>query len=561
MRHTLPTVQSGTGLFARIVPFIFMLFLFGCGGSSSSPTPRVPPGPPSLDSLSPSSGVFGSAITITGTNFGTSQGSSTVTFNGQTASAVSWTPATIVAKVPSGATTGNVVVTVDGNASNGVNFTVVALPTGSIAPSYFGFQCGIGDTADCGNANGTVVVWPSTQAQPGMLRLHDTGTQWANIEGAGAGQYQWNNLDAWLDAIATHQPLDVIEVFTWVPCWDVPNPNTECSSPPTSPVGTNTPPGDLTADGSPSFNTFVTAFVTHCSANNNCVKDYIKYYEMWNEWDISYHWTGTMAQVYQMVAPAASIIKSNITDAVILTPSTTPDSDTGLGYQADLQNWLNYETQHGRISDWIAWHVYLTVGNSQNEIVTPETQWGTYNVNFLSIQASTSGWTTTPWADTETNYNGAPPPGLNYSCPQSSSPSPPVTFSADDCAGMIARWQLLHDSNGAVSVDWYKWNETIGSNPQYETVYYNLMQYLVGGKFGGPCSFTAANGATTWTCSFTEAPPNNTQALWVWTPNEAGTSYTVPSGYTDYKDLQGNTHTVTAGTSITIGVEPFMLEQ
>src|SRR5208282_4828023 len=175
----------------------------------------------------------------------------------------------------------------------------------------------------------------------------------------------------------------------------------------------NTPPGDLTASGSPSFNTFVTAFVTHCSPNNNCVKDYIKYYEMWNEWDIQYHWTGTMAQVYQMVAPAAPIIKSNVPGAVILTPSTTPDSDSGIGYQADLQNWLNYETQNGRISDWIAWHVYLTAQqNNQTQIVTPETQWGNFNVNFLSVQASTPGWTTTPWADTETNYNGAPPPGL-----------------------------------------------------------------------------------------------------------------------------------------------------
>jgi hypothetical protein len=419
-------------------------------------------------------------------------------------------------------------------------------------------QCGIGDTADCGNANATLVVWPSTQAQPGTLRLHDTGTQWANIDG-GAGVYQWNNLDAWLDAIAAHQPLDVIEVFTWVPCWDIPS-GAICSSPPTSPVGTNVPPADLTSSGSPSFNTFVTAFTQHCNSNNKCVKDYIKYYEMWNEWDLQYHWTGTMAQVYQMVAPAAAIIKQNVSGAFILTPSATPDSDTGIGYQADLQNWLNYETQHGRISDWIAWHSYLTSQqNNQTQIVTPENEWGNYNVNFLSAQASSPGWTTTPWANTETNYNGSPPPGLNYTCPSSSSPNPPVTYSAEDCAGMIARWQLLHASNGAVSLDWYKWNETIGSNTQYETVYYNLMQYLAGGTFNGPCQFTAANGATTWTCSFTEE--DGTQALWVWTPNEAGTSFTVPGGYVDYLDLQGNTNPVTAGQSITIGVQPFLLEQ
>jgi hypothetical protein len=560
MRDHLTPACSGAKLLLRLilpsVPIILLLLLSACGGGTAHPNVFLS-GPPSISSLSPTTGVAGTSVTIAGSNFGTIP--SSVTFNGTTASIAGWNDSSIVAKVPSGATTGSVIVTVNGTASNGVTFTVVVLSAGAIAPSNFGMQCGIGDTSDCGNAAASLVVWPTTQAQPGTLRLHDTGTQWANIEGGGAGVYQWNNLDAWLDAIAAHQPLDVIEVFTWVPCWDIPS-GAVCSSPPTSPVGTNVPPADLTSSGSPSFNAFVTAFVQHCSPNNNCVKDNIKYYEMWNEWDLQYHWTGTMAQVYQMVAPAAGIIKSNITGAFILTPSSTPDSDTGIGYQADLQNWLNYETSHGVISDWIAWHSYLTAPqNNQTQIVTPETQWGAVNVNFLSIQASTPGWTTTPWADTETNYNGSPPPGLNYTCPSSSSPNPPVTFSADDCAGMIARWQLLHASNGAVSVDWYKWNETIGGNPQYETVYYNLMQDLVGGTFNGPCHFLGANGATTWTCSFTEE--NSTQALWVWTPNEAGTTYNVPAGYVDYLDLQGNTNPVTAGQTIQITVQPFLLEQ
>ena len=124
---------------------------------------------------------------------------------------------------------------------------------------------------------------------------------------------------------------------------------------------------------------------------------------------------------------------------------------------------------------------------------------------------------------------------------------------------MIVRWQLLHASNGAVSVDWYKWNESIGLNSQYETAYYYMMQYLVGGKFAAPCSFTPGGGSSTWTCNFTEA--KGTTALWVWTPNEAGTTFTVPSGYIDYVDLSGNSTPVTAGSSITIGVLPIMLEQ
>src|SRR5246500_2499497 len=56
--------------------------------------------------------------------FGSTQGTSTVTFNGTAATVTSWSATSIATSVPTGATTGNVVVTVGGVASNGVSFTV-----------------------------------------------------------------------------------------------------------------------------------------------------------------------------------------------------------------------------------------------------------------------------------------------------------------------------------------------------------------------------------------------------------------------------------------------------
>lgn len=88
-------------------------------GGSGSPSPTI-------TSLSPSSGPAGTAVTITGTNFGATQGSSSVTFNGMAVTPTSWSTTSLVAPVPNGATTGNVVVTVGGVASNGVSFTVTA---------------------------------------------------------------------------------------------------------------------------------------------------------------------------------------------------------------------------------------------------------------------------------------------------------------------------------------------------------------------------------------------------------------------------------------------------
>jgi hypothetical protein len=539
---------------SAVLLLLLLLGFTGCGGGSSHSNFVTPPaGPPAISSLSTSAGVFGASVQISGSNFGAQEGASTVTFNGTAASIAKWSDSAIVAKVPSGATSGNVVVTVGSSASNGVNFNVVALPTGSIALSNFGFQCGPGDTADCEGSGKGIITWPQTLAQPGMVRLHDAGTQWANMD-KGGGQYDFTELDQWLDLIAANQ-VEAAQVFTWVPCWAAPAP---CTAPPTAPAGTSTPPGDLGPGGSPSFNAFVTAFVQHCNSNNHCVKDLIRYYEMWNEWDLAFHWTGTMQQVFQMVAPASTIIRTNVPNAVILMPSSTPDSPTG--GPTDLQNWLSLEDANlingKHMSDWVNWHVYLTkAANSATQTATPEDQWSNYNANFLSVQASNSNWKNARWVNSETNFNGAPPPGLNYQCPS-------AQFTADDCTGQIVRWQLLHDSNGAAGVYWYKWNETIGANQQYQTAYYYMMQvdYLAGGTFGGPCQ-PLNNGSTTWTCPFTKA--DGKPALWVWTTDESsGITFQVPSGagYVDYRDLTGGT-TSLGGQTVPIGVMPIMLEQ
>src|SRR5208337_2920147 len=87
---------------------------------------------PSIASLSQTSGPVGTAVTITGTNFGATQGTSTVKFNGTAGAPTNWSATSITVPVPSGATTGNIIVTVGGVASNGVNFTVT-VPAPSIA--------------------------------------------------------------------------------------------------------------------------------------------------------------------------------------------------------------------------------------------------------------------------------------------------------------------------------------------------------------------------------------------------------------------------------------------
>lgn len=83
---------------------------------------------PVISDVSPNSGAVGSLITITGSSFGGSGG--TVSFNGVSAPyVISWNPTSIIAPVPAGATSGNVVITTSGGtASNALSFAVVPPP-------------------------------------------------------------------------------------------------------------------------------------------------------------------------------------------------------------------------------------------------------------------------------------------------------------------------------------------------------------------------------------------------------------------------------------------------
>src|SRR5207249_4464136 len=64
---------------------------------------------PATLTLTPASGFIGTSVTVHGSNFGATQGTSTATFNGVNAgTATSWSDTQIVVVVPFGATTGPV---------------------------------------------------------------------------------------------------------------------------------------------------------------------------------------------------------------------------------------------------------------------------------------------------------------------------------------------------------------------------------------------------------------------------------------------------------------------
>jgi hypothetical protein len=388
----------------------------------------------------------------------------------------------------------------------------------TITASSFGFQCGTGLPTNCPNE-----TWPPTISQPGTIRLWASQVQWHSLN-TGPGSYKWKTLDGYLDVIASHQPRDVMYTFGFTPCWDTKG---ECEIA----WGSVAPPNDLTSNGSASFNTFVAALLDHCSPAGHCVKDSIKYWEMWNEANGPGFWSGTIPQLYSLMAPAIPMIRNKIPGALILTPPPNRgDTDW-------MQGWLAEEGKRGRLSDIFAFHLYLQGRR-------PEVRFETIR-EMVDLKNSTDGWKSTPWMDTETNFDAA-----NFTCSS--------RFSHDDCLGQIVRWHLLHFAYGASQVNWYFFNTTIGRDHAFDNAYHTMMEWLLGGRFTGECapSGTSANG-TVVTCPFTQA--NGHQALFVW--NFGGENvYTPPDQYADYKTLSGDKTAVLQGKSIPIGDKPIMLE-
>ncbi len=124
-----PASWSNTGLSAPVPPGATTgNIVVTVGGVASNGSGFSVVATPQIAGTSPTQGGVGASVWISGSNFGSAQGSSTVTFNGVTATASSWSATGISAAVPSGATTGNIVVTVSGIASNGTEFNVVTTP-------------------------------------------------------------------------------------------------------------------------------------------------------------------------------------------------------------------------------------------------------------------------------------------------------------------------------------------------------------------------------------------------------------------------------------------------
>jgi hypothetical protein len=416
--------------------------------------------------------------------------------------------------------------------------TVVTPPPGAIPSAYLGMQMN----------GGTIGQQPWPVVPFGAVRLWDADVSWYDLTQAGGPRvYDWSKMDKWLSLIPQHN-ADILYTFGRTPVWASSNPtDSSCGFAP----GSCDAPSDV--DGTDQmWKDFVTDLVTHSVSSTT---GHIKYYEIWNEAGNPPTWTGTPAQTARMTVDAIAIIRSIDPNAVILSPSVIIESSDGRNF---LQNYFQALHTAGGEVDAIAFHGYVQLSGKP---LVPEDIQG-YLTQMKSILTMNSEGSK-PLFDTEASWG------------DTTVSNPPFT-DPDMQAGFVARMYLLQWSENVARFYWYQWNNkafgtlwipdpNVPSNPGTVLppgiAYGQVYQWLVGAVMSQPCT----SAGSVWTCQLTRS--GGYQALAVWDSSQScsngnctTSNFSLSTQYVHYRDLAGNTTSLTGQTTVAIGSKPILLE-
>jgi len=360
-----------------------------------------------------------------------------------------------------------------------------------------------------GEAAPLTTPWPAVRF--GSIRLWDDDTSWNAIE-TSRGTYDWSMLDNWVNLAESHH-VSIEYTFGRTPSWAGPD--------------QTMPPDDIQ-----DWDDFVTALVTR-------YKGRIEAYEIWNEVNNPNYWTGTLEQLVLMQQHAHDTIKSIDINAVVLSASFVGGAMHG------LTEFLAYGG--AGCVDGVAVHLYPDV----TDAAAPEDYLPKWIEGYRSAMREYGLAGKRLW-NTEFGW------GLNTNLPD-----------ADLQAGYVARAYILCWSQSVQRNYWYAYDNAgwgtlrvahsgdPGVLTEAGRAYTAVYDWLVGAYITSPCE-PGWNG-TTWTCGFGRTFPFGYKALAVW-DSLGSAEFTVPPGYGQYRDLDGERWPVSPGSTIRIGVRPILFE-
>jgi len=356
--------------------------------------------------------------------------------------------------------------------------------------------------------------------------------------------YSWNtdtHFDDFMQkAIANGQ--QVLYTAYYTPAWAAQDPTDPCGQV-LGPGGCE-PPADVES-GDNHWKNFLTALYTHVHS----IGGRIKYWECWNEPNITTEYNGSMADLNTMCQDLHDTIHGLDATAQFTTPAPTGVS----GVEYWMKQWV--KSGYASEADFIAFHGYVcNLGTPKCPFA--ETVLSGVLQPLQTMLANTSVASKPLW-DTEGGY-----PGYN----DNGQPPPP-----DMHAAFIARFLLLQQSAGVSTVSYFGWdydNIALINDPGSPTAGLNLAgtawqqiyNWTVGAKYTSVCQNTSGS---IWECGLTL---NGTAYLIVWDTSQtcnAGQCTTVPmttpNGFTQFDNLAGNNNQPISNGTVQIGAKPIRL--
>ena len=377
-----------------------------------------------------------------------------------------------------------------------------AIQGGPLGPYVFGLQVP-------GIANG---VDPTVNY--GSVRLWDAGVAWGQVEQA-RGQFWWDGLDHAIQG-ANAQKVGTLYVLGGTPTWAATNPK----------QGTYPYPGAASMPSMQDWTDWVTA-VTKRYANS------IESYQIWNEANLQTFWMGTPAQMAQLTAAAAAIIKQNDPTARIVAASSTVRLQSA--YKKFFPAYLKELAKLGWPITDVSAHFYPASTGTPATRATYIAQVQT-DMRKAGVPATVGLW------DTEINYAIAGPTkkDKHKNIPDATA------------AAYVAQTYLDNVRLGVARAYWYSWNGNpalVGIPMQpgsaAATAYNTVYGWLKGAFYS--CTTAQVN-----TC---QTGDNNSPEVMAWASGKSGT-FIVPPRASITCNALNQCSPVTPGAKMTIGSMP-----
>jgi len=377
--------------------------------------------------------------------------------------------------------------------------------------------------------------YPPTQSvQTSSWRTEPiTELRWSNLNTA-SGVYDWTQLDSWIGTLQQYGSSLLFNV--WVtPSWASTCPECVCFDDQEANGGCY-PPNDLNSNGTGTdqkLKNFITALMQHEGPGK------IKYIEVWNEPNISTEWMGTVQQLVRMTQDIRTIAKSYDPNVEILTPPETGDGPRS--QDAPEMLWLQSYLAAGG-------GAYVDVITLHGYVMTPEDV--IHRINNTEAAMAEYGQSGKPVFVTEGSWV------LKYPAPTDQQPGFSFRQYLSILSTPVQRFFLMAFDNPNVGNLFNDATDQLTPNGTAYQLYYG---WLEGATMTQPCQ-AQSSSSPVWTCNFTRAEGYQAEAIWdTALPWGQTTTVTVPSQYTQYRDLYSNVYPIT-NHQVPIGFDPIWME-